>query len=634
MLADELSEEWLVSTCKIQDLTSLCSLDLQVDSALQSIDALGFFLPNLRHLKLSGSNVPCIRDLGTSLRQLEVLWMRQCNLQDLSGIGAIPSLQEFYLPFNHVSDLSPLVSNDAIAVLDLEGNSVQSLEEIQMLGMCSVLSELTLIGNPVVNVTGFSRSAVLLICPVLEMLNDEPVDKGPDTTSSGSDGREKAESSANNVTTVSDGIGAPVGLEQLSSSHPLLSQALNNYYRGHMDFSPSRGEPTEATLVLERLKLAQPKHALTSVRESLAEESHDVVDARGMVRPHTVDSSELAAPRWPALDTARPRCIEDSSSELTCGDALFGSPLAAVRQRRRMARTDLSSVDVDIRELLRQYQTFTQTGCLQAEELEALKAEASQRRLRTPDVRIHVDRASRCSSRPSSALGFGCDHNQFVDRLGRTSTAERVRLSAEVTKGSSTVESLHSKHDPVLMSASADSILPVRSEETALSMTSPVNVEERGNRVSGYPSGCLRPDQVSACWQTDHPPLAPSLAGAGRRPESRSRISHSVPIAPAEHLRGEKMGSPNNVVRTTRAKRVYPGNPGVCEAVCPKHAACRDKLGDPCKDFKTTSLAPALPCAARSLSCCSHSPLAARSLRRIGSSCSPRAANDPCIAVC
>ena len=43
-------------------------------------------MPNLRELKLSGSRLSSLRELGTSLKHLEVLWVSRCGLTDLEGL--------------------------------------------------------------------------------------------------------------------------------------------------------------------------------------------------------------------------------------------------------------------------------------------------------------------------------------------------------------------------------------------------------------------------------------------------------------------------------------------------------------------------------------------------------------------
>merc|ERR1712176_299539 len=86
------------------------------------------------------------------------------------------------------------------------------------------------------------------------------------------------------------------------------------------------------------------------------------------------------------------RGAQDAASELTCGALLAGGPLAAVRQRRLQGSGVMMSRDtgnIDIRELMRRYQTYAQPSCISPQELLSRQTEASQKRPCTPDVRIH-----------------------------------------------------------------------------------------------------------------------------------------------------------------------------------------------------------------------------------------------------
>uniref|UniRef100_A0A665URA0 Leucine rich repeat containing 56 n=2 Tax=Echeneis naucrates TaxID=173247 RepID=A0A665URA0_ECHNA len=75
--------------------------------------------------------------------------MSHCCLRDLDGITTISSLKELYVAYNSLSDLSPLAMLENLQVLDLEGNDVDDLVQIQYLGLCANLQRLTLEGNPV-----------------------------------------------------------------------------------------------------------------------------------------------------------------------------------------------------------------------------------------------------------------------------------------------------------------------------------------------------------------------------------------------------------------------------------------------------------------------------------------------------
>ena len=102
----------------------------------------GAYLPELAHLRLTDSVVPCVRDLGTSLTAVRVLWLPQSRLRDLDGLTSLPNLQvrvsadvsetlwithtvsytqELYMAFNEVSDISLVTMLSALKVLDIEG---------------------------------------------------------------------------------------------------------------------------------------------------------------------------------------------------------------------------------------------------------------------------------------------------------------------------------------------------------------------------------------------------------------------------------------------------------------------------------------------------------------------------------
>ncbi|KFZ66507.1 Leucine-rich repeat-containing protein 56, partial [Antrostomus carolinensis] len=88
-----------------------------------------------------------IRDLGTTLSHLHILWMTRCGLSDLDGISSCSSLKELYIAYNNVSDLSQLTWLDHLEVLDLEGNNIEDINQMQYLGLCCKLSHLTVEGN-------------------------------------------------------------------------------------------------------------------------------------------------------------------------------------------------------------------------------------------------------------------------------------------------------------------------------------------------------------------------------------------------------------------------------------------------------------------------------------------------------
>ncbi|CAM9908289.1 unnamed protein product, partial [Choristocarpus tenellus] len=89
------------------------------------VEQLGHLLPSLVELQLSdGSILASFRDLGTSLRVLQVMWARACCVTDLDGVGALSGLRELYLAFNDVEDLTAIAMHECLEVsVRREGNS-------------------------------------------------------------------------------------------------------------------------------------------------------------------------------------------------------------------------------------------------------------------------------------------------------------------------------------------------------------------------------------------------------------------------------------------------------------------------------------------------------------------------------
>lgn len=100
----------------VQDLSQVTFLELSVNTADQSVAQIGELCPNLLQLKLNDSYLQSIRDLGTAIRNLQVLWLSRCGVTDLDGISVLEHLTELYLSFNNVEDITPLSLHEHLEV--------------------------------------------------------------------------------------------------------------------------------------------------------------------------------------------------------------------------------------------------------------------------------------------------------------------------------------------------------------------------------------------------------------------------------------------------------------------------------------------------------------------------------------
>ena len=150
------------------------SLDLQTDARVHDVDRIGLLLPHLEVLRLTNSFVTSFRQLGTGLRHLRVLALLRAGLTDCDGISALEQVEELYLGFNEISDVSALSLLEHCRVLDLEGNQLAGLRSVAHLAPLTTLQHLNMAMNPVAKLPHYRR-AVVGYLPALQVLDEEGV---------------------------------------------------------------------------------------------------------------------------------------------------------------------------------------------------------------------------------------------------------------------------------------------------------------------------------------------------------------------------------------------------------------------------------------------------------------------------
>ncbi|KAJ8024216.1 Leucine-rich repeat-containing protein 56 [Holothuria leucospilota] len=309
LLEDYLSPTKLKSLAGVEDLEEVTFLELNVDSCETSLGNFGTMLPNLKQLKLNNSVIATVRDLGTCLENLRVLWMARCYLCDLDGISSMSSLQELYLAYNNISDVSPCSMLENLCLLDIEGNNIDDMAQVDFLRLCGKLNILTLEGNPVClapkpdynkEVEGeFDyRKAVSKAIPQLTMLDDEPISSLPSSLGS----------TAMN----------------LSTDWLLVNDAIKEAVASSSDVSDAAGRPTSA----------RPSSA--SRRRPGSSKGGRPGSSAGN-RPGTARRPGTAGGRGSA-GTAEDDEEEDDTSALTHGSVICGNPVRALRARRQKHR--------------------------------------------------------------------------------------------------------------------------------------------------------------------------------------------------------------------------------------------------------------------------------------------------------
>jgi Leucine-rich repeat (LRR) protein len=156
-----------------KDFEGLLSMEAIADTRQMSLCYLGDLFPNLEKLRLNNSRIPTIRDVSASLTKLRFLSLADCGISCLDGIGTLSTnLEELYLAFNQITDMSELMTLSKLRVLDLEENQITNIDDVEFLSCCQSLRALTLARNPAAESESY-RTDVMMRIPHLVYLDEK-----------------------------------------------------------------------------------------------------------------------------------------------------------------------------------------------------------------------------------------------------------------------------------------------------------------------------------------------------------------------------------------------------------------------------------------------------------------------------
>ena len=133
----------------IQIHQGLTSLSLKIDKNFNMLNDIGYRLPNLISLDLSGSEIESIMDIGTSFNKLEKLNVSNCGLSDLNGIICFNNLKELIASNNKITDLIYIEMCEELKVIDLSNNLIEDENNLLFLNSCPKLQKVILTGNKI-----------------------------------------------------------------------------------------------------------------------------------------------------------------------------------------------------------------------------------------------------------------------------------------------------------------------------------------------------------------------------------------------------------------------------------------------------------------------------------------------------
>lgn len=173
---DVITEDYLRRVANAEDLNSVTTIKLEIDTSYQSLLDIGDFLTRLDHLTLDSSKIASIRDLGVGLKYLKSLSVNDCGLSELDGIGMLTNLEKLSARDNNIEDVTALALHDSIQDVDLHRNKISDISVADTLSSCPMLHHLTLSGNSIERAPKY-RLVVAAMIPQLETLDGDVVDR-------------------------------------------------------------------------------------------------------------------------------------------------------------------------------------------------------------------------------------------------------------------------------------------------------------------------------------------------------------------------------------------------------------------------------------------------------------------------
>ncbi len=146
-----ITDAYLKRITQSDDLLSVNSIELSINTESQSISDLFKLLPNLVELHFVNSFISSLRDFGHGIHCLKVLNAPSCGLFSLHSIGNyFPCLTELTLTGNQCNtDLASLLELNQLKILNLTANNITDYEEIDWLAELASLKHLFLAKNPI-----------------------------------------------------------------------------------------------------------------------------------------------------------------------------------------------------------------------------------------------------------------------------------------------------------------------------------------------------------------------------------------------------------------------------------------------------------------------------------------------------
>eukprot|EP00826_Nyctotherus_ovalis_P053870 TRINITY_DN7030_c0_g4_i1.p1 TRINITY_DN7030_c0_g4~~TRINITY_DN7030_c0_g4_i1.p1 ORF type:complete len:461 (+),score=121.00 TRINITY_DN7030_c0_g4_i1:328-1710(+) len=384
MLGEYLSED-------PEEIKHFKRIEIIADTTNLSLQTLGETLKELQELKLNGSIIRSIRDLGTSYKSLRVLWISRVGLKDLYGLLPMQNLEELYASYNYVKDISEIECIGKLRVLDLEANCVEDVGQLSY--VTGSLKSITLAENKVAESPEYLKSLVKYGTG-LETIDDVDVASIKKTLESEGDAADIRSPARVNKKRV-ENAGDENFIEEFKK-YGVTEDIVRESIRLADDFLKT--EPSQEEILRQSIKVANTKHAL---KDPIPESKTTMGPGARLMTASTARNPHSRRP----LDyeaVSNKNQVETYSELVSNTDTVFaGNPLKAAKQKRLQAGDKLKTMG--IYELIEHFKGEIKA----AEDQPSDKMQDEDEPLARTVAAVKVRRPSLEVARPGSGLELG-----------------------------------------------------------------------------------------------------------------------------------------------------------------------------------------------------------------------------------
>eukprot|EP00033_Pygsuia_biforma_P004279 GCRY01004692.1.p1 GENE.GCRY01004692.1~~GCRY01004692.1.p1 ORF type:complete len:408 (+),score=83.49 GCRY01004692.1:267-1490(+) len=128
-------------------------------------------LSNLKEVTLHQQNIEKISVIGSSCKNLEILFLQSNLIPKIEGLHKLKCLQYLNLALNNITKIENLEGCESLEKLDLTANFIENLGDVGTLSGNIKLNELYLTGNPCTNAFDNAEDYRFFVIHLLPQLN-------------------------------------------------------------------------------------------------------------------------------------------------------------------------------------------------------------------------------------------------------------------------------------------------------------------------------------------------------------------------------------------------------------------------------------------------------------------------------